>query len=170
LQAGSCVSDAKGPRCSSSFCPPLGTTTVCLPKISPAAMGICTDGSLVPATCKVGLETCAAVIGGTECKAEAQANADAQTGDAGPDQDGGTPADVSPSEDATASDEQAGDEQAGDGNVSGGDSAGAGTNALMSPSDDGGCNANPSGNADGWLGLVLAAVALALARRKELET
>jgi lysozyme len=168
LQAGSCVSDAKGPRCSSSFCPPLGTTTVCLPKISPAAMGICTDGSLVPATCKVGLETCVAVAGGTQC--QAQATADAQVGDTDPGLDSATADDLSPSEDATPSDGLAGDGPAGDGTLSGGDSAGAAANLLISPKDEGGCNANPSGNADGWLGLVLAAAALALARRKELES
>jgi MYXO-CTERM domain-containing protein len=168
LQAGSCVSDAKGPRCSSSFCPPLGTTTVCLPKISPAAMGICTDGSLVPATCKVGLETCVAVAGGTQC--QAQATADAQVGDTDPGLDSATADDLSPSEDATPSDGLAGDGPAGDGTLSGGDGAGAAANLLISPKDEGGCNANPSGNADGWLGLVLAAAALALARRKELES
>lgn len=167
LQAGSCVSDAKGPRCASAFCPALGTTTVCLPKISPAAMGICTDGSLVPATCKAGLETCVAVPGGTLCQ---EATADAQVADTDPGPDGATADDVSPSEDATPSDGLAGDGPAGDGSLIGGDGAGAAANLLMSPKDEGGCNAKPSGTADGWLGLVLAAAALALARRKELET
>lgn len=168
LQAGSCVSDAKGPRCASAFCPPLGTTTVCLPKISPAAMGICTDGSLVPATCKAGLETCVAVPGGTHC--QALATADAQVGDTDPGLDSATADELSPSEDATPTDGIASDGLASDGSLIGGDGAGAEANLLMSPKDEGGCHANPSGNAGGWLGMILALAGLLAARREVLES
>lgn len=85
LQAGFCVDDAKGARCISKMCPPSGVTTVCLPDPKQVATGVCKDGSLTPATCKLGQEVCVEVAGGSVCKAVPVEDAGSLEPDAGPD-------------------------------------------------------------------------------------
>ncbi len=90
LQAGFCVDDAKGARCISKMCPPSGVTTVCLPDPKQVATGVCIDGALTPATCKLGLEVCQEVPGGSLCKPLPVEDAGSQDPDAGADPDGGS--------------------------------------------------------------------------------
>ena len=102
LQAGFCIDDSKGARCISKMCPPTGLTAVCLPDPKQVATGICKDGVLTPATCKLGLEVCQEIPGGSVCTALPQDDAGSTGPDGASTADGGSQADAGSADGTTA--------------------------------------------------------------------
>ena len=65
---GTCVSDAKGARCVSKFCKPLGSSSLCMADPKNLTLGKCEDGTLTQTLCKVGSQLCnTKVAGGAAC-------------------------------------------------------------------------------------------------------
>lgn len=58
-----CILSAQGPHCVDTVCPASGSATVCLADGGAMAIGVCSEGQLVKATCKKGEEVCVEVPG-----------------------------------------------------------------------------------------------------------
>lgn len=71
IEAGTCVADAKGPRCVAKICPALGAAKVCLADAKNLAIGACQDGAVSKASCAAGSEWCVPATGGAVCAAMA---------------------------------------------------------------------------------------------------